>query len=265
MSNIFGKARLVPLALGATAMAVTAQAGMNHDGDDEELEFEVAQIYLELNDTDGDLGFHGLIDGDPWKSLEIEGPDEQVLMNAWIRGRLRRQGLTEFFFESAEPSFDELPPGKFFRRFPEGTYEIEGVTLEGEEIEGEVELSHVLAAPPANIMVNGEPAAPDCDAELPVVGEPVTLDWDAVTLSHPTLGTTGVPVAVQQYEVVGEIEREGETPDVLVFKVDLPPGVTAFEFPEDFTGMADGEIKFEIVTKLDNGNQTAAESCFELE
>ena len=36
-------------------------------------------------------------------------------------GRLARQGLTELFFESAEPPFDELPPTGFFRRFPEGS------------------------------------------------------------------------------------------------------------------------------------------------
>lgn len=267
MSSKSGGGRWAPLAVGAAAMAMAAQvaAGNKHDNDEEELEFDEAQIYLELNDTDGDLGIHGLIDGDAWKSLEIEGPDGRVLLNAWVRGALREQGMTEFFFESDEPSFDELSPEEFFERFPEGSYDIEGVTLDGEELDGEIELSHVLAAPPANITVNGEAAAADCDAELPVVSEPVTLDWDAVTQSHPTLGTTGVAVTVQQYEVVGEIEREGETPEVLVFKADLPAGVTAFEFPEDFTGLADGEIKFEIVTKLDNGNQTAAESCFELE
>lgn len=264
MNTRIAARKLIPFAIGAVAIAAAQAGSSGHVSAAEELEFEVAQIYLELNDTDGDLGLHGLIDGDAWKSLEIESPNEQVLMNAWIRGALRRQGMTEFFFESAEPSFDELPPRIFFKRFPEGTYEIDGITLEGNELEGEVELSHVLAGPPANIMVNGEPSAANCDAELPVVGEPVTIDWDPVTQSHPTLGTTGVAVVVQKYELVGEIEREGETPDVLVFKVDLPPDVTSFEFPEGFTGMADGEIKFEIVTRLDNGNQTAVESCFEI-
>ncbi|KAB2966424.1 MAG: hypothetical protein F9K18_05650, partial [Thermoanaerobaculia bacterium] len=31
--------------------------------------FEVADLYFELNDTDGDLGLHGRIDGDPWQLL----------------------------------------------------------------------------------------------------------------------------------------------------------------------------------------------------
>jgi hypothetical protein len=250
--------RLIPFVIGAAALATSALAG-------EELEFEEARLYLELNDTDGDLGIHGLIDGDAWKSLEIEDPNERELMNIWIRGPLRRQGMTEVFFESAEPTFDELAPKMFFRRFPEGTYEISAETLEGDELEGEVELSHTLAGPPDNIMVNDEAAADGCDGELPTVGEPVTISWTAVTMSHPTLGNTGVPVEVQQYELVAEIEREGKTPDELVFKVDLPPNVTSFKLPRGFTRLAGDEMKFEIVTKLDNGNQTAAESCFELE
>ena len=60
--------------------------------------------------------------------------------------RLRRQGLTEIFFEGAEPSFDELPPATFFGRFPEGIYDVEGVTLDGEGRESEVEITHRMPA-----------------------------------------------------------------------------------------------------------------------
>lgn len=268
MSKLIDYTRLIPLLVGAAAVSLTVpvsagQGKASKKG--EEQEFEEAQLYFELNDTDGDLGIHGLIDGDAWKSLEISDQNERTLMNILVRGALRRQGMTEIFFESEEPRFDELTPAQFFARFPEGEYEIEGVTLEGDELEGEVELSHVMAGPPGNVMVNDQASALNCDAELPVVSEPVTISWDAVTQSHPSIGTPGVAVTVQQYQVVGEIEREGATPDPAVFSVDLPSNVTSFEFPEDFTGLADGEIKFEIVTKLDNGNQTAVESCFELE
>ncbi len=262
MNRIMNGRKLIPLAVGTGVMAMSAQVGLGQDAG--ELPFSEAQLYLELNHTDGDLGIHGLIDGDTWKSLEIEAPNEQLLMNVWVRNNLRLHGMSEIFFESAEPSFDELPPAAFFKRFPQGIYEIEAITVDGEEMEGEVKLSHVLAGPPGSIKVNGKAAAKNCDAVLPVVGEPVTLDWNAVTKSHPTVGTPNVNVTVLKYEVVGEIEREGQNPDVLVFKADLPRNVTAFEFPESFTNLADGEMKFEIVTKLTNGNQTAFESCFEI-
>lgn len=250
--------RLVPLAVGGTFMALCGQAALAQ-------EFEVAQIYLELNDTDGDLGIHGLIDGDDWKSLEIEGPGELELMNVWLRTRLRRQGLTELFFESSEPTFDELSPAAFLNRFPAGIYEIEATTLDDVEFEEETRLSHVLAGPPANVRVNGQPGADNCDGDLPVVSPPVTINWDPVTTSHPTIGTPNVAVTVMQYQFVCEIEREGRTPEEIVFSVDLPRGRTQFTCPAEFTSLSDGEVKYEIITKLSNNNQTAIESCFELE
>ncbi len=254
--------KVLPLAVGGTAFALSSQAGLTQ----EEPEFEEAQIYLELNDTDGDLGIHGLIDGEAWKSLEIEGPGEQELMNVWLRTALRRQGLTEFFFESAEPPFDELSPAAFLNRFKPGIYEIEAVTLDGVEFEEEVRLSHVLAGPPRNVTVNGQPGASSCDGDLPVVSAPVTIDWAPVTMSHPTIGTPNVPVNVMQYQFVCEIEREDRVPEEIVFFVDLPKGRTQFTCPAEFTSLSvDGEVKYEIITKLNNNNQTAIESCFELE
>ena len=66
--------------------------------------------------------------------------------------------------------------------------------------------------------------------------------------------------------MVGEIEREGQNPDVLVFNADLPRSRTQFTCPAEFTSLSvDGEVKYEIIAKLNNNNQTAIESCFELE
>jgi hypothetical protein len=264
------KGKLIPVAIGAALALAAAQVSLgqeNVDEEEEELEFEEADLFLELNDTDGDLGLQGFVEGDAWKRLEIEGPGETELMNIWVRNALRRQGLSEFFFESDEPGFDELSPAAFLRRFPQGIYEIEGITLEGEEIESEVFLSHVLAGPPpGNIKVNGQNSAVNCDApNLPVVTEPVTLNWNPVTQSHPTIGRPGVEVFVHHYEVVGEIEREGGTPEELVFSAILPRFRTKFEFPVDFTSLAEDEMKWELITVLGNGNKTAVESCFEIE
>jgi hypothetical protein len=270
MKRVIDKKHLLTVAIGAVAAAMATQASLSQDngnGEEEELEFEEADLFLELNDTDGDLGLQGFVEGDAWRRLEIEGPGETELMNIWLRNGLRRQGLSEFFFESDEPGFDELSPAAFLRRFPQGIYELEGITLEGEEIESEVFLSHVLAGPPpGNITLNGQNSAPNCDSpNLPVVTEPVTLDWNPVTQLHPTIGRPGVPVTVHHYEVVGEIEREGVALDELVFSAILPRGRTKFEFPVDFTSLAEEEMKWELITVLNNGNKTAVESCFEIE
>ncbi len=220
----------------------------------QETPFDEASIFFELNDTDGDLGIHALIDGDAWRLLSIRDPNEVKLLGILVTGKLRRQGLTELFFESAEPPFDELPPAQFFGRFPEGEYEIEGLTLEGEELESTVELSHVMPAPPV-VRVSGRTSAENCDAEpLPIVPEPAFLRWAEVTRSHPEIGTPDVDVDVEHYEVV--IEAEEST-----LSVTLPPDLTEFKVPTFLTESGD-QIKFEVIVREENGNQTAVESCY---
>lgn len=255
-----------PIALMAVALVVFGWSipAVFADDDDNEIPFDVAEIYFELNDTDGDLGIHALIDGDEWKRLEIEDPRERKMLNIFVRGRLRRQGLTELFFESAEPTFDELAPERFFRRFPEGEYEIEGVTLEGEELESTAELTHLIPAPPSGIEVSGVEILPDevdCDEDIPVVdGEDgIVISWDPVTHSHLNLGRTNEFIEVVNYQVVVE-EDESE----LVFSVHLPPDETAVTVPSEFIDLGD-EFKFEILVREASGNQTAVESCFALE
>lgn len=212
-----------------------------------------AQLFLELNDTDGDLGLHASIDGGPWTSLEIEAPDERVLLNVVARGRLRTQGLTQLAFESAEPSFDELAPAAFLRRFPEGRYEIEATAQDGTSFETRATLSHVLAAPPGNITVSGTPVSEDCDAHVPLVATPVVIDWDPVTQSHPAIGRAG-RVTISKYQVF--VQREGVS-----LGVDLPPGVTELEVPASVTALGP-EFKLEIIARTTKGNNTAVESCF---
>jgi len=257
---------VVALILGAAAPELWA----NDDDDDDDIPFDEAELFFELNNTDGDLGIHALIDGDAWRELEIEDPRGREMLDIQVKGRLQKQGLTEIFFESAEPTFDELSPKKFFRRFPEGIYEIEGETLEGAELESKAELTHVMPAPPVPT-VNGEPMAVQCDEEepgfdAPEVSAPVTIAWDPVTMSHPDLGVDPpVPVTIHNYEVVVEVELEvGGEEFNSVFSVILPPGVTSFTVPEEFISLGD-EFKYEVLAREESFNQTAVESCFIIE
>jgi len=181
--------------------------------------FSEAELFFELNDTDGDLGIHASIDGEPWTHLEIEGPDDSQLLDISAGGRLRSQGLTQLFFESAEPSFDELEPADFFHRFPEGRYEIVARAQEGGTIFSSAVLSHVMPARPGNILVNRVPAAESCDEPLPTVIAPVLIDWDPVTRSHPEIGKQG-PIQVSRYQLF--VEREG-----VKLSLDLPPTVVS--------------------------------------
>lgn len=242
--------QVLSLSLGIFLCAVAAVPTAQTSGP----RFSQAELFFELNDTDGDLGIHAALDGEPWTDLEIEGPDDRPLLHVVSRGRLRAQALTQLSFESAEPPFDEFAPAAFFRRFPEGRYEIEARLQGGGTIESTVLLSHVLAAAPENILISGAPAAEDCDAPvLPTVSAPVVIDWDPVTVSHPEIGKRG-PVRISRYQVF--VEREGVS-----LGVDLPPTVTEFEVPAGVIGSGN-EFKFEIIARTASGNNTAVESCF---
>jgi hypothetical protein len=256
-------------------LAATPAAMADPDDDEEETPFEEAHVFFELNHTDGDLGIHALVDGEAWKRLSIEDQQEQTILNVFVRGRLQQQGLTEIFFESSEPPFDELPPPQFFRRFPAGIYEIEGKTLEGDELESEVRLTHRMPAP-AEPTVNGMPMAQQCDDEEPgydatVVGPPgmpVTIAWPEVVSTHPDLGSPrGSPrITIHNYEVVVEAELEGEGGEefTAVFSALVPPEILSMTIPAEFLAQTD-TFKYEVLARAKSFNQTAVESCFVFE
>lgn len=262
--------RALPLAIGALLLGSTASAGWYYgpggwwyyERELPEIEFADADLFFELNNTDGDLGIHALIDGEPWKRLEIEDPYERRILNIRLSGRLRRQGLTELAFESAEPTFDELTPQQFFRRFPEGEYEIEGLTLDYRELESVATVSHVMPAPP-DIYVSGLAVSEDCETDPgPPVSDPITVSWPAVEESHPDLGKEG-EIEVDFYELV--LEQEQDEGDVK-FAVELPPSVTEVTLPGGV--LVSGDVKVEVLVKsteeFGGGNRTATESCFEV-
>jgi hypothetical protein len=236
---------VIPVALGILATALSARQGPETEP------FEQAELFFELNDTDGDLGIHAAIDGGTWTSLDVEGHGN--LLRIVTKGTLRTQGLTQLAFESAEPDFEELDPKDFFSRFPEGVYDIEGTAQEGGTFKSKVSLSHVMAAPP-EATVSGLPIAENCDAvDLPEVVGPVLIDWAPVETSHPDIGKSG-SVTISRYQFFVE---QGETK----LSVDLPPAVTEFEIPTSITDLG-GVFKFEIIARTSTGNNTAIESCF---
>jgi hypothetical protein len=128
------------------------------------------------------LGVHGKVDGKEWREIVLEDPRGRALIEIRNQGGVAIQGLTELFFESAEPTFDELNPMDFFDRFPEGTYEWAGITVEGEEIEGEAELSHKIPSAPS-VSVNGTTLEGCDDATTRDAGTDgtYTITWDEVT------------------------------------------------------------------------------------
>ena len=50
-----------------------------------------------------------LLDGGSYDELNIFGPEGNRLLNIEATSSLQKQGLTELFFESSEPTLDEVP------------------------------------------------------------------------------------------------------------------------------------------------------------
>lgn len=271
------------LPIVAVASVLAAAPMLVIASDHEEPELDEAQLYFELNDTDGDLGIHGKADGDAWKRMVIEGPEgdmERTLLRINTSSGLRRQGLTELFFESSEPTFGELNPEVFFNRFLEGVYEWEGLTLDNQVIEGEIYLSQVIPAAPVVASVGGRDENPGFDEEGDKIcwevnntNRGVTIEWEAVTESHfdkwsngAVLGEEKLPlgnggdIEVLYYEFVAEIDGTEYKSTALI-----PPGVNEWTIPEEFIDLVDDfdlvdedeepidEIKFEIIVRVETG------------
>jgi hypothetical protein len=229
------------LLLLGPALLLTAEAA-SFGG--EEVQLEEARVFIEFNSTDNDIGIQFFWDGDAWAKMRVEDPDGKAILRVKASNSLGDQGLTEGFFESDEPTADELSMEEFFERFPEGEYEFEGTTLEGDELEGEAEFSHTLPAAPANLY----PA----QGTLIDAREPLVASFDAVTTD-----LEGQPLTPDLYHVV--IEED----DDHFFEVVLPGGAAqpAVTVPAEFL-TAGTEYKLEVIAQEEGGNRTISETSF---
>ncbi|NND91967.1 MAG: hypothetical protein HKN42_13995 [Granulosicoccus sp.] len=231
--------------------------------DEEKLEFEEAELYFELNNTDGDLGIHSVVDGEAWTHLVYEDRNGRPLIDVQLSGAMAKQGLTEFFFESAEPTFDEVSPAEFFSRFPSGVYDFEGTTVDGENIEAEAILSAVLPAPAvvtigANSPTSHEGCADDPSEDpvvMPDMSGGLQVQWKPVVGNHPEIGESG-EVEIELYQFVYEGEEVQLT-------VDLDPDTTEFTIPAEFVNSGDPG-KLEVIVRDSTHNQVGTEACFQV-
>jgi hypothetical protein len=233
-------------------------------------EFDAAWVRIEINATDGDVGFHLLFDGGPWKEVEVRDSKGRDIFEAEVSGALGRKGGTEVFFEGAEPPCSEQSVAEFLKRFREGTYKFRGVALNGRVFRGEFHLSHDLPAAP-NIAATDEHVfnaipvmiqwAPGND-----LGECHDEDVDALIAD----GAITVPATGDLWEVVVEPDVEDSVLEaaglpLLKFSVQVPPGQQSVTVPSEYLQpyVAAGitTFKFEVGNKLGE-NQTFSEGTF---
>jgi hypothetical protein len=196
-------------------------------------------LIVEVNATDGDAGLQVFLDGEPWRSMTISGPNGQTILEVEGEGRLRNFGLTELFSESSEPPFDVFPLEEFKKLFPEGKYSLAGETVKGQRLIGEARLSHDIPDGP-------EITSPEDGAT--VSRSNVMARWNAV--AEPG----GIDVV--GYRVI--VTRENP---LRVFNADLPASATGMPVPAEFL-QSGTEYKLEVQAIEESGNQTLTEIAF---
>jgi len=202
------------------------------------VELEIAKIYWEYNSSANDLGVHVSLDGEDWKALKIIRPGNKVIFEVRGRGAYQELGMTELFFEGAEPSLDEFPLAGLLAKFPEGEYDFEGVTVDNQLIEGEAQFTHAIPAGPHVSTVQG-------------ANDFLRIDWTDVTA--PPAGFPNRPIVIAGYQVI-----VGEN-----FQVTLPGSANSCTVsPEFVASLAPGEQKFEVLAIEAGGNQTITEGTF---
>lgn len=222
----------------------------------EEIPFSAAQIRIEVNSTDGDAGLQIFLDGEAWKQIRIEDPNGRLVFGVDDFGKLRKLGSTELFMESNEPDFQEdmtLP--QILKLLPAGVYDFEGTTVDGEELEGEATLTHVLPCGP-EVTSPGDGDTLDPNAAVVIEWEPVTNKIDTSSATGECSDSTDIDIVA--YEVI--VEHEGAEPPQKL-DIFLPAGVTSVTVPAELI-VPGGSYKFEVLAIEAGGNQTITEAFF---
>lgn len=257
--------RLGTTFLGTASAALVALGGAGAASADAPCgELDECRVLIEINATDGDIGFHALLDAEGWVDARIEHPDGRRIFHARPTRQLREQELTENFFESTEPVCEErlrededeevvtLP--EFLARFAAGPYLFLVKSDEGEQLSGTTLLTHTIPAAPAEVDFDGRVISWEYGDDL---GECTTLP-DGFTLAAEE--------NVVAYQVV--LEPEGEGLSSFPFTVQVPsngPGYSVTVPSEYLAALpANAPLKVEVgaVEERPNGsfgNQTFSE------
>jgi hypothetical protein len=226
--------------LGILLAAMSASAGA---GKPKKVPFSDARIRIEVNATDGDSGLQIQLDAeDGWRWVHIFDPNGRLIFNVAGGGSVRKTGLTELFFESAEPGFDELPLEEFLQRFPEGEYRVVGKTIEGDMLFSKAVLTHALPDGPVLLgPANGSVQDPNN----------TVISW------QPVADPPGSQIV--RYEVI-VTQEEPAPPRVL--DATLPATKHSMTVPSAFLLPGGIEYQFEVLAIEAGGNQTLSEATF---
>ncbi len=204
-----------------------------------------ARLKIEMNATDRDVGVQLFIDADQWKSMDVYDPSGRLVFRATTRGSMARQGGTELFIESGEPSLDDVPLDVFLKRFPAGDYRIVGRGINGERLVGMAKFTHNIPAGPVLV-------SPVEDAV--VDANNLIVRWQGVGPAN------GSPIIGYQVLVVKPNTGIRALPKIIL-DVTMPAGATSMAVPPGFL-LRDSAYTWEVLAIESGGNQTLSVGHF---
>ena len=218
----------VALTLGGTALECLAA---------DPVPLNERKIYFEYNASDNDLGVHVSLDGEGWRSLKIINPKNKTIFAVEGKAAYKNLGMTELFFEGAEPNLADFPLADLLALFPEGDYEFKGKYVDGVKLEDTATFSHAIPDGPVVSAAMGP-------------GNSLVISWTAVTSPPP--GFPQKPVNIVAYQVL-----------VDDFQVTVPsPTLSLTVSPEFVASLAPGVQNYEVLAIDASGNQTITEGTF---
>jgi hypothetical protein len=224
----------ITIALGVGSASPAAWAKKRTAG----AAFDIAKVYFEYNASANDLGVHVLLDAEDWRTLRISNPRGRVIFDVEGRGPYREFGMTELFFEGAEPNLDDVALETLLARFPAGDYQVIGRTVDGTRLRSTARLTHAIPAGPSNVEATF--TAPD----------QLVVTWSAVT--GPPPGFPSEPIDIVGYQVI-----------VGSFQVTVPATTLQVTVPPEFVAsLGSGEHDVEVLAIEAGGNQTITEGVF---
>lgn len=234
--NLLVRSGAVALMFSGAALLLALVPSRQGSGGAVPLKF--SRIYWEYNASANDLGVHVTLDGEDWYKLRIKTPDHRTIFDVRGRRAYEQLGMTELFFEGAEPSLDEFPLEELLAKFPEGDYAFSGQTTEGEDVEGTGVFTHAIPDGPVVRATLGN-------------NDFLRIDWDPVTAPPP--GFPNRPLHITGYQVIVEP----------TFQVTLPASATSVTVSPEFVAtLGPGEHLYEVLAIEASGNQTLTEGSF---
>ena len=249
----------------AMVVAMSAPVQAEEPCDD----FDECRVLIEINASDGYIGFHWLGDAGDLRAMRIDDPFGEKIFENRVFGSLREQKLTETFGESAEPLCWEDPDAdpedleeivtlrEFFELWSPGLYTFSGKGEEGEQLSGESMLTNELPAAPQEVdfedgVISWE-AGDDLGNCAPISDEGDDYAGQELIGDLVNDGIVADPagVMVAAYEVVLEPDVEdGDPVGQLVFTVRVAGDVDSMEVtvPDDYLSALpdDTPVKVEV-------------------